>query len=223
MRFLGTFLTDLSEVPKTVVTSVASQLDLPTDGPALFARYQERDTTRREHAAAIRRRYGYRRFTGQPGHFRLVRWLFSRAWLSAERPSVLFDLATARLTRRKILLPSMSVLARLVAGVRNRAAQRLYDQLARLPDQDQTEQLESLLDIEEGEHTEPARCAPVRVSSAALVRALNRLEEIRKLGIGDLDASVVPPQRREALARHGTAAWARPSRGCPRSAGRRRS
>ncbi|MGQ7116416.1 DUF4158 domain-containing protein, partial [Escherichia sp. TWPC-MK] len=43
----------------------------------------------------IRSVYGYKNFTDHPAHWRFIRWLYARAWLYNERPSVLFDLATA--------------------------------------------------------------------------------------------------------------------------------
>ena len=213
VRFLGTFLADLTEVPGVVVRYVGGGLGLE-DAPAAFAHYLSRDTTRREHAAEIQARYGYCSFGDPTASFRLVRWLYARAWLASERPSVLFDLATARLLERKVLLPGVSVLARLVARVRSRAAGRVYEALARLPDDAQRARLEALLDVPDGDRVsrlERLRRAPVRVSGPALVEALTRVREARALGdLGAaLDASDVPPARREALARHAMSAWAR--------------
>ena len=179
------------------------------DAPAAFDRYLGRDSARREHAAEIQSRYGYRTFTDPSESFRLTRWLYARAWLASERPSVLFDLATARLVERKVLLPGVTVLARLVARVRARAAERVYEALAQLPTGDQRERLEGLLTVPEGERMsrlERLRRAPVRVSGPALVEALGRVERAKALGT--FDDSGVPPARREALARYAMSAWA---------------
>ena len=131
VRFLGTFLDDPIDVPAGVVAHLRRQLGI-ADSTCL-PRYMERRTTRHEHVLEIKRHYGYRDFRDQPGHFRLVRWLYVRAWLSAEPPGVLFDLATARLVERKVLLPGVTVLARLLAVVRDRAAARLWRVLAAVP------------------------------------------------------------------------------------------
>jgi len=48
--------------------------------------YRERLATHHTHAREIRERHGYRDFAEEPEHWRLVRWLYTRAWLSAERP-----------------------------------------------------------------------------------------------------------------------------------------
>jgi hypothetical protein len=48
----------------------------------------DRPASHREHAGEIQRRLGYRDFNDQLERFRLLRWLYTRAWLSAERPTV---------------------------------------------------------------------------------------------------------------------------------------
>ena len=114
----GHLLPEPTEVPANVITNIANQLDIPDT--TCLAHYRLRET-HWDHAAEITRAYGYHDFHKPREVFRLVRWLYTRAWLSAERP-VLFDLATARLVEGKVLLPGVTVLERLVARVQDRAA-----------------------------------------------------------------------------------------------------
>src|SRR5215469_823189 len=135
VRFVGTFLAEPTAVPPNVVAYVAAQLSIRD--VACLLDYAARTTTAREHAAEIRRVYGYRDFSDPGASFRLVRWLYERAWLSTEPPSVLFDLATAWLVERQVLLPGVTVLERLVTRIRERANARLYVKLAALPSSEQ--------------------------------------------------------------------------------------
>jgi TnpA family transposase len=88
VRFLGTFLPEPTAVPSVVISYLAKQLGIAA--PSCLARYRERAETHHAHATEIQRRHGYRDFHQQPEHFRLVRWLYTRAWVSAERPIALF-------------------------------------------------------------------------------------------------------------------------------------
>jgi len=147
VRFLGTFLANPLEVPSNVIDYLAQQLQV-VDTRDLSA-YLERAATRWEHADMIRRHYGYQDFSTQPEHWRFVRWLYVRAWVGTEAPSVLFDIATAQLLGQKILLPGVSVLERLVATVRERVSQRVWKRLSCLPNTEQCQQLDALLKVDE--------------------------------------------------------------------------
>src|SRR6266542_77695 len=187
VRFLGTFLPDPTEVPAGVVAYLATQLGHPD--PGCLIRYREGES-RWDHTREIRQHYGYRDFSEQPEHFRLVRWLYLRAWLTAERPSILFDLTTARLVERKILLPGVTVLTRLIARVRDRVAARLWRSLAQLPTPKQQKRLETLLTVPNGSRLstlDRLRRAPTRMRSPAMVEALERLTEIRALEVSQLN------------------------------------
>lgn len=202
VRFLSTFLADPTDLPDGVIRYVSAQIGV--DDTTGLPHYRAGET-HWDHANEIKDREGYRDFTAQPEHFRLVRWLYARAWLSAERPSVLLDLATARLVERKILLLGVTVLARLVASVRDRAQARLWQVLSALPNRAQRAQLEGLLVVSETSRQsmlDQLRRAPTRVSAPALVEALDRLTVVRSLGMGALDLSAVSPGRLKALARH---------------------
>ncbi|MGW2749071.1 DUF4158 domain-containing protein [Streptomyces sp. NPDC001450] len=113
VRYLGTFLDNPEQVPGVVVDYVAEQLGL---NPAEFAGYGRKEA-RWDHQEQIREGYGYTKFEFDQW-FALVRWLYQRAWIGSERPTLLFDLATKRLADKKVVLPGVTVLERLVSGSR---------------------------------------------------------------------------------------------------------
>lgn len=199
-------------MPWAVAAHLAGQLGIAD--PGVLKQYAAREGTNRLHAGEIQRVYGYRDFVDPAVQLDLIGWLEARTRLASERPGVLFDLATARLLEAKVLLPGPTVLARLVASVRGQVATRLWQALAAAPDAGQMARLDGLLVIPAGERSSPLdrlRRGPTSVTAAGLLGALDRLEEIRALGVGELDLSFAPPGRRRR------AGPARPVPGrCPR-------
>jgi len=202
VRFLGTFLEQPLDVPDSVVVFTAEQLDLSdwSDLP----RYAESEA-RFDHKKQIRARFGYKECSDPVEQFSLLRWLYTRARFTAESPTILFDLATAHLVEQKVLLPGVSTLERLVAQVRERVEERLWDALYRVLSQAQQKRLLRLLRKPQDSYysrLELLRHPPTRQSSPALLGALERLEALRGLKVGHLDLSPIPPVRIRALARY---------------------
>ncbi len=102
VRFLGLFLGDPLAVPMGAIRYVAAQLGI--EDLSCLTRYAERMQTQWDHQAEIRNRFGYHEWNEPRGCFRLLRFLYAREWISAERPGVLFDLAITWLVDHKVLL-----------------------------------------------------------------------------------------------------------------------
>lgn len=202
VRFLGTWPHDLSAIPVNVLWFVARQLGISDTG--VLSDYSRRETTLREHQALVRSQYGYRDFSW-PWTFRLSRLLFTRSWLSNERPGLLFDLATSWLLQNKILLPGVTTLTRLISEIREKSASRLWSRLSGLASDEQGSLLEELLQVPDGIRTsrfDQLRKGPVVISGPAFNQAITRYLKLKAFGMQDLDFTGIPPVRFNALARY---------------------
>ena len=201
LRFLGTFLPVPTQVPAVVVQTLAQQLHLTAE--AWIDQYT-RPNTLHDHQVQLVAYLGFHAFEGRQA-FRLTRWLYAQVLTSTVRPSALFDLATAHLVAQRVVLPGVTVLARLIARVRERIGRHIYRQLHNRLNPAQQGALEALLVVKPGKRLtrlEALRTAPTRVSGPALVVALGRLDHVRALGVGDISLHDLPEARLARLARH---------------------
>lgn len=208
VRFLGTFLFHPTDVPKNVSLYVSEQLDINENMLALY----KNERTTRNHAQEIKQIYGYQDFTEQPHHWRLLRWLYTRAWVSAERPSVLFDLATAKCVENKILLPGVTVIERLIAQIRDRANTRLWRKLVSLPNHQQRETLENFLVSDSATNKRTTldilRKPPTRITVTGLLKTIERYENFCEIGSIEWNIAGIPMGRILALSRYASMARA---------------
>jgi len=207
VRCLGTFLPDPVDVPTAVVDYVAGQLAI-ADASCLKA-YAGRAKTRLEHQWEIGREYGYRDFASAEAE--LSRWIGDRAWTTGEGPRLLFSGSVAWLRERRVLLPGVSVLTRLVAAVRDATTQRLWDTVAARVSAVQARQLDGLLDVPADgrlSDLERLRQGPTATSGKGMAAALTRVAEVAALGFSGVAIDDVPQRRLVELARWGMAAKA---------------
>lgn len=206
-RFLGTFLSDPTQVPAVVARSGSAT--------RLAGRGAER--------LSYPPQYVIRPLGGPGGPlgivsfdarqaFRLMRWLYARVTTSTVRPGVLFDITTAHLVNLRVVRLGVSLLARLIARVCEHSGQHVYRHLRSRLSAAQQLALEALLLVPVGGRLTPLeglRTRPTHVSSLALMSAL-RQEQIRAVGVGDVSVHDVAKVRLARMARHAQLAWAQP-------------
>ena len=207
VRWLGTFLEDPLDVPGEVLDFVAGQLGIAN--PAVVKRYTERAKTKSDHQQEIRRKYGLRDFADAEAE--LTEWVAARAWTSGDGPKAIFLDAMTWLRERKVLLPGVTTLVRLVARVRDETTHRLWRMLEALLTPAQRRVLDRLLEVPPGMRVSDLerwrKGPPPRGSGPAIIAALDQVAEIQGLGLAGLGAeAVVPPRRLSELARYGMTA-----------------
>ncbi|MFV2197851.1 Tn3 family transposase [Nocardiopsis sp. LOL_012] len=181
VRMLGVFLPDNpTGVPEGVVPFVADQLGVD---PACVGEYRRREKAAYEHSWEIRDTFDYTDFSeGEEG---LREYLAARVWATEEGPRTLFDRAIVHLVNKKVLLPEMTVLSRVVTSVRRSENARLHASLRQRTPDTVRSSMTGLLQVPDGarfSELKRLRTEPTRVSSQSMVEALDRTSEIGGLG-----------------------------------------
>ena len=129
-----------------MVEYLAEQLGV--DDPSCLKLYGERAQTRLEHAWTIQKALGLVDFAAARDDLAL--WIEARSWTTGDGPKLIFSDAEEWLRTRGVLLPGVSVLARLVASVRDATTARLYDTVVDSLTSSQRSALDVLLAVRDG-------------------------------------------------------------------------
>lgn len=201
VRFVGTFPSKAEDVPPAVLSCLRSQLGL-TEHTGLAGYFQTRTFER--HVRSIRERYGFVHFVDAASiRFRLTRWLYAQCWARDERPGVLVLQSADWLIERRVILPGVTTLERLVGRVRERAQLRLWRRMAGGLTNEQRLQIEALFkpDAESLGDLELLRASPLKRRQSDFLRHLDRLDTLREAGLRMTPPKGVPASHLERLAR----------------------
>ena len=151
----------------------------------MFEALRRRAKTRLEHVWEIRRALRLVEFTeARPD---LETWVRATAWTTGDGPTALFVNAVAWLRTRNVLLPGVSVVARLIARVRDETTVRLWDTMTGSLTAADRDALDGMLVVRDGERVcdlERLRKGPATVSGPSMLKALDRIAEIGGLPHG---------------------------------------
>jgi TnpA family transposase len=203
VRCLGNFLFDFEHIPSSIVECIANQLSI-TPCQELLHAYGANKSTRSDHTKIIKDKYKYREFGEQPDYFRFIQWLYNRLWFTEERLVEIMNAVRERLILKRILLPGVTTLERLIGRVKERVNDNVCRKLIKPLTAFQSAHLTTLLSSAEGSSVttlQLLRTPPSQSTVKGIIQALERLQMIRKLGIPSSLTKGIPPARIRSFAR----------------------
>ena len=201
LRYPGRVLGSDEAPDAQLLGMVAAQLRV---SPDVWDIYAQRDQTRREHLQEILERLGLKQFD-RITHREIAKWLLPTA-LQTTQGLVLAEAAIEELRRRRIVLPPVLVIERVCAEVATRVQRQIYKALSEWLTNEQRTKLDQLLESREGgSHSLLAwlRLPPGAPSARNILPHIERLQEIRAIGIPGETSKKVHQSRLLRLAREG--------------------
>ncbi|XMA23525.1 Tn3 family transposase (plasmid) [Bacillus bombysepticus] len=201
LRFPGWTLSDVQHIPNCVVNYIAKQLQINAKEIHIYA---EREQTKHEHLEEIRREYEFRNFTIR--EYRVVSQVLLQYALENGNALHLIQIAIEELKKRKIILPAMTTIERMVWEVRRRAEVKIFRLLNSSLAMEHIQKLNCLLlPMEDSTKTYLAwlREIPSSYSPDSFLKVVEKLEYIRNLQL-QIDTKTLHPNRLRQLSKIGS-------------------
>ncbi len=204
LRFLGTFISDITTIPQNVLNYVAIQLNIDPGEIIYYSRRQ----TRYQHIKLIKSHYSYHDFSQPKIEAYLANWLLNRALYTTESADMLFDMLLKKCLDEKIILPGVTTFSRFIATAVEKAEEQLYQQLALIPTGGERKQLLNLLELV----GTPVYGATIKMyilrtplvddSHKEISRGFDRLKQFQTFSTGSWKIESIPEGKIKVLANY---------------------
>jgi len=187
------------EAEEELLTFIGIQLKIPT---ASINEYTQRRETITEHQTLIRVYLGLQRLE-ESETLLLNRFLFDEA-SRLEQTSALLAKAEQFLKDHKILCPAQDTLLRLIVRQREEARQHIYQRISEALSHDGQRNLDRLVEVDESRLSplQVLKEVPKRASPLAILRLLEKLEQIESTGVLTVDLSWLNNNYQRSLTRY---------------------
>ncbi|SDH66726.1 Transposase and inactivated derivatives, TnpA family [Desulfosporosinus hippei DSM 8344] len=200
LRFPGWTLSDVHDIPVSVLDYIAKQLNIDSRE---IRQYADREQTKHEHLDEIRREFGFRNFSLH--EYRVISQKVLPYAMENGNAIYLIQMAIEELRKQKVILPALTNVERMVRYVRQRAEDKIFMQLVNSLSIEQMGKLESTLStMPESSKTYLAwlKEIPGTYSPDSFLKVIEKLEYIRDLKL-QVDTNGIHPNRLRQLSKIG--------------------
>ena len=201
LRYPGYALGSDMQLPGPIIEWIARQVRAEASA---WAKYGERDETRREHLQELRVYLGLSPF--RLSHFRLLARTLTDLAMQTDKGVLLAEHALETLRQHRVILPALTVVERACAEAITRANRRIYRALIEPLHDHHRRRLDDLLRLRPDSNFTRLmwlRQSPLKPNSRHMLEHIERLKTFQALGLPDDIGRSVHQNRLLKIAREG--------------------